>query len=65
MRTKLGDRRLGFDDEELRKMLMAASLGDVRVGVGARRTGDPFTVLVASGTKEKATARTRGQEESQ
>jgi hypothetical protein len=29
-------------------------LTDVRVNVGARRTGDPFTVLVASGVKPAA-----------
>jgi ArsR family transcriptional regulator len=51
VRTKLGDRRLGFRDEELARMLTAAGLRDVRVGVGARKAGDPFTVLVASGTK--------------
>ena len=54
VRSTLGDRRLGFDDEELKKLLMAAGLRDVRVGVGTRRTGDPFTVLVAAGTKAKA-----------
>jgi SAM-dependent methyltransferase len=63
VRTKLGDRRLGFDDEELRKMLAAAGLHDARVGVGARRTGDPFTVLVASATKGKSTTKTRKHEE--
>jgi hypothetical protein len=26
-------------------------LEHVRVNVGARKTGDPFTVLIASGTK--------------
>src|SRR5207245_5775641 len=51
VRSKLGDRRLGFDDEELRKMLTAAGLADVKVGVGARKAGDPFTVLIASATK--------------
>ncbi len=51
VRTKLGDRRLGFDDDDLRKMLTAAALRDVRVAVGARKTGDPFTVLIASGRK--------------
>ena len=50
VRTKLGDRRLGFDDEELKRMLTAAGLADVKVGVGARKSGDPFTVLIASGT---------------
>jgi DNA-binding transcriptional ArsR family regulator/precorrin-6B methylase 2 len=51
VRAKLGDRRLGFDDDELRRMLMAAGLTDVKVGVGARKSGDPFTVLIASGLK--------------
>lgn len=51
VRGKLGDRRLGFDDDELKRLLTAAGLADVRVGVGARKSGDPFTVLIASGTK--------------
>ena len=51
VRAKLGDRRLGFADEELRRMLAAAGLTEVKVGVGARKAGDPFTVLIASGTK--------------
>jgi SAM-dependent methyltransferase len=51
VRAKLGDRRLGFDDDELRRMLMAAGLEHVRAGVGASKAGDPFTVLIASGTK--------------
>lgn len=54
VRSKLGDRALGFADDELRKMLLGAGLGDVRVGVGAHKAGDPFTVLVASGTKAAA-----------
>ncbi len=51
VRAKLGDRRLGFDDDEIRRMLTAAGLDEVKVGVGARKAGDPFTVLIASGTK--------------
>jgi SAM-dependent methyltransferase len=51
VRTRLGDRWLGFSDEAMAKLLKAAGLADVRVGVGARRTGDPFTVIVASGAK--------------
>jgi len=43
--------QLGFQDDELRRMLTAAGLTGVKVGVGARKSGDPFTVLVASGTK--------------
>jgi ArsR family transcriptional regulator len=51
VRAKLGDRRLGFRDDELTRLLTAAGLRDVRVSVGARKAGDPFTVLIASGTK--------------
>ena len=51
VRAKLGDRALGFRDDELQDMLTAAGLPDVKVGVGARKAGDPFTVLVAVGTK--------------
>jgi ArsR family transcriptional regulator len=51
VRAKLGDRRLGFADDELRRMLAVAGLVNVKVGVGARKAGDPFTVLIASGTK--------------
>jgi ArsR family transcriptional regulator len=51
VRAKLGDRRLGFEDDELRRMLVAGGLTAVKVGVGARKAGDPFTVLIASGKK--------------
>lgn len=51
VRDRVGDRWLGFKDEELRRMLQAAGLTEVTVRVGARLTGDPFTVLVATGTK--------------
>src|SRR5207253_7980068 len=54
VRNKLGDRRLGFDDDELRKMLTSAGLADVKVAVGARKAGDPFTVLIAAGTRPAA-----------
>ncbi len=51
VRERLGDQRLGFSDQELERLLRGAGLGHVRVNVGARRTGDPFTVLIASGSK--------------
>jgi len=57
VRSKLGDRRLGFDDDELRRMLAAAGLSNVTVGVGARKAGDPFTVLIAAATKSAAKPR--------
>jgi SAM-dependent methyltransferase len=50
VRTTLGDRWLGFGDDELKGFLEGAGLTDVDVRVGARRAGDPFTVLVAAGT---------------
>jgi hypothetical protein len=37
----------------LRDLLAGAGFEDVRVNVGARRAGDPFTVLVAAGTKTR------------
>jgi ArsR family transcriptional regulator len=51
VRTRFGDQRLGFTDAELERLLLDADLDDVRVQVGARQTGDPFTVLIASGVK--------------
>lgn len=51
VRDRLGDRWLGFRDEALEDWLLQAGLENVRVDVGARLKGDPFTVLVASGRK--------------
>ena len=60
VRAKLGDRALGFSDGELKRMLIDAGLADVRVGVGASKPGDPFTVLIAAATKPvPASARTK------
>jgi ArsR family transcriptional regulator len=52
--ARLGDRWLGFSDAELERLLRRAGLRDVRVQVGARQTGDPFVVLIASGVKTHA-----------
>lgn len=51
VRGRFGDQRLGFADAELELLLRGAELHDVKVQVGARHTGDPFVVLVASGVK--------------
>ena len=59
VRAKLGDRRLGFRDEELARLMTSAGLRDVRVGVGARKAGDPFTVLIASGSKSHAATKNK------
>jgi ArsR family transcriptional regulator len=57
VREKLGDRQLGFTDNALAGLLVDAGLGDVKVSVGSRRAGDPFTVLIASATKRKANSK--------
>ena len=59
VKSKLGDRTLGFDDGELKRMLADAGLSDAKVSVGARKSGDPFTVLVASATKPGGTLKAR------
>jgi len=51
VRTRFGDRWLGFADDELERILTGAGLTGVRVQVGARQTRDPFVVLIASGVK--------------
>jgi len=59
VRAKLGDRRLGFADDELTNMMAAAGLQQTKAGVGAKKAGDPFTVLIASGIKPHAASQTR------
>lgn len=54
VREKLGDRWFGFSDEHLAGLLTRAGFSDVRVQLGARRTNDPFAVLLAIATKKKA-----------
>jgi ArsR family transcriptional regulator len=49
VRDRLGDRWLGFSDDKLAALFTGAGLTDVTVGVGARHTGDAFTVLLAAG----------------
>lgn len=58
VRDRLGDRWTGFSEDKLRRLLADAGLENVKVTVGARRTGDPFTVLIASGVKPPNKART-------
>jgi SAM-dependent methyltransferase len=56
---RLGDRWLGFRDQQLAALLTTAGFAEVRVGVGATLRGDPFTVLVASGRHPGAPRRAR------
>jgi ArsR family transcriptional regulator len=59
VRAKLGDRWLGFSEDQLRALLSRAGFGRVTVRVGARTPGDPFTVLLAVGTKAAAPIRSK------
>ncbi len=47
----LGDQWLGFTPDGLETLIEAAGFTHVTVRVGARRTGDPFAVLIAAGTR--------------
>ena len=51
VRAKLGDRWMGFSPERLRDWLAGSGFIDATVQMGARRTNDPFTVLLATGMK--------------
>ncbi len=55
VRSTLGDTWLGFSDVEMKRLLKRSGFEDVRVQVGASRAGDPFTVLVAAGTRPPGT----------
>ncbi|HEV3484343.1 MAG TPA: metalloregulator ArsR/SmtB family transcription factor [Vicinamibacterales bacterium] len=61
VRQRLGDRWLGFSQDKLRSLLESAGLAHVKVAVGARRTGDPFSVLIASGVKPQAKSPSKGR----
>ena len=56
VKDRLGDHWLGFSDDALRAMLRRAGLRDIRLQLGARRAGGPFTVTIASGVKGRARA---------
>ena len=59
VKARLGDRWLGFSPDELKRLLQGAGLAGVKMTVGARRPGDPFTVLVASGTNPTGSRTTK------
>ncbi len=48
---------MGFSDAALAALLADAGLRDVKLSIGARKAGDPFTVLIASGRKPSRAAR--------
>lgn len=51
VQDKLGDQWLGFTPDGLESLITGAGFSRATVRVGARRAGDPFAVLIASGTK--------------
>ena len=51
VRSRLGDRHLGFSAAGLDTLLRRGGLTDVTVRVGASKAGDPFAVLIGSGLK--------------
>jgi ArsR family transcriptional regulator len=51
VKAKLGDRWLGFSEDRMHALLHDAGYIKPIVRIGDRRTGDPFTVLIAAGTK--------------
>jgi ArsR family transcriptional regulator len=51
VKSRFGDRHLGFSSNALESLLRGAGLAGVRVHVGASKAGDPFAVLIASGSK--------------
>ena len=51
VRSKLGDPWLGFEEKEVRVFLQNAKFTDIHLDVGAKRRGDPFTVLIGCATK--------------
>jgi len=50
VQARFGDRRAGFAPGELEGLLQGAGFRAVRLTTGARQTGNPFVVLIASGT---------------
>jgi ArsR family transcriptional regulator len=56
VRRALGDKSLGFSDGRLRHLLKTTGFADAVVRVGARRSADPFTVLIASAVKPRDSA---------
>ena len=50
VQARFGDRRPGFAPGELEGLLQGAGFRAVRLSTGSRQAGNPFVVLIASGT---------------
>lgn len=53
VQDSLGDRWLGFTPARLEALIEGAGFDQVKVRTGARKAGDPFAVLIATGTRKK------------
>jgi ArsR family transcriptional regulator len=53
VQDSLGDEWLGFAPEQLESLMTGAAFDHVTVRTGARKQGDPFSVLIATGTRKK------------
>jgi ArsR family transcriptional regulator len=62
VKEKLGDQWLGFSEDQLRRLLNQAGFADIRITPGARRTNDPFVVLVGVSTKKEERRRKKETE---
>ncbi len=51
VQERLGDQWLGFSIDTLDALITSAGFSKVTVRLGARKSGDPFAVLIAAGTK--------------
>jgi ArsR family transcriptional regulator len=51
VQESLGDEWLGFAPDQLEGLISNAGFAHVTVRTGARKAGDPFAVLIASGTR--------------
>jgi SAM-dependent methyltransferase len=61
VKDRLGDHWLGFSDETLASMMRRAGLRDIRLQIGSRKAGGPFTVTIASGVKGRARKASRSR----
>jgi ArsR family transcriptional regulator len=59
VRTTLGDRWLGFSEDDLRTLCQGAGFEQVTIRTGTRTPGDPFVVFVAAATRPDVPAASR------
>jgi hypothetical protein len=50
VQARFGDRRPGFAAGDLESLLQGAGFRGIRLSMGTRQAGNPFVVVIASGT---------------